>query len=38
MIENYKAKSAILERVLQRLESTKTEMKNNDSNHVIKNI
>lgn len=36
MIENYKAKAAILERVLERLEPTKTETKNNDSE--IKNI
>ena len=39
MIENYKAKAAILERVLERLEeSTKTETINSDSNNEIKNI
>lgn len=39
MIENYKAKAAILERVLERLEeSTKTETKNSDSGNAIKNI
>lgn len=39
MIENYKAKAAILERVLERLEaSTKTETLNSDSKNEIKNI
>lgn len=39
MIENYKAKAAILERVLERLEeSTKTETLNSESNNEIKNI
>lgn len=39
MIENYKAKAAILERVLERLEeSNKTETINSDSNNEIKNI
>ncbi len=39
MIENYKAKAAILERVLDRLEeSNRTETKNNDSGNEIKNI
>ncbi|HRI59654.1 MAG TPA: hypothetical protein PK228_08020 [Saprospiraceae bacterium] len=39
MIENYKAKAAILQRVLERLEeSTKTEKINSDSNNEIKNI
>jgi len=38
MIENYKAKTAILERVLERLEPTKTETKNSDSGNEIKNI
>lgn len=39
MIENYKAKAAILERVLERLEeSTKTETINSDSNNEIKSI
>ena len=38
MIENYKAKAAILERVLDRLESTKTETKNSDSDNGTKNI
>lgn len=38
MIENYKAKTAILERVLERLEPTKTETKNSNSGNEIKNI
>lgn len=38
MIENYKAKAAILERVLDRLEPTKTDAKNSEQNNVIKNI
>ncbi len=38
MIENYKAKAAILERVLDRLEPTKTETKNSDSDNGTKNI
>jgi len=39
MIENYKAKAAILERVLERLEeSTNTETINSDSKNEIKNI
>ncbi|MBV6441515.1 MAG: hypothetical protein DYG98_06245 [Haliscomenobacteraceae bacterium CHB4] len=39
MIENYKAKAAILERVLERLdESTKTETINSDSSNEIKSI
>jgi len=39
MIENYKAKAAILERVLERLEeSTKTETLNSESDNEIKNI
>jgi hypothetical protein len=39
MIENYKAKAAILERVLERLEeSTKTETINSNSGNEIKNI
>jgi hypothetical protein len=39
MIENYKAKAAILERVLERLEeSIQTETKNSNSNNEIKNI
>lgn len=39
MIENYKAKAAILERVLERLEeSTKTETINSNSSNEIKNI
>lgn len=39
MIENYKAKAAILERVLERLDaSTKTETLNSDSKNEIKNI
>jgi hypothetical protein len=39
MIDNYKAKAAILERVLERLEeSTKTETKNSNSGNEIKNI
>ncbi len=36
MIENYKARAAILQRVLERLEPTKTE--NSNSNNGIKNI
>ena len=38
MIENYKAKAAILERVLERLESSKMETKNSDNNDAFKNI
>lgn len=39
MIENYKAKASILERVLERLEeSTKTETKNINSDNEIKSI
>ncbi|GAB4487250.1 MAG: hypothetical protein OHK0019_02040 [Saprospiraceae bacterium] len=39
MIENYKAKAAILERVLERLEeSTKTETLNSESDNESKNI
>ncbi len=39
MIENYKAKAAILERVLERLEqSTQTETKNSNSGNEIKSI
>jgi hypothetical protein len=39
MIENYRAKAAILERVLERLEkSTKTKTLNSNSNNEIKNI
>lgn len=38
MIENYKAKAAILERVLNRLEPTKTEVKNSNSDNGTKNI
>ncbi|MCW5922431.1 MAG: hypothetical protein KIS77_08810 [Saprospiraceae bacterium] len=39
MIENYRAKAAILERVLERLEkSTKTKTLNSDSNNEVKNI
>lgn len=38
MIENYKAKAAILERVLERLEPANTETKNSDLKNEIKNI
>jgi hypothetical protein len=38
MIENYKAKTAILQRVLERLEDTKTGTDNSEQNHGIKNI
>lgn len=38
MIDNYKAKAAILQRVLERLESSKTETNNSGKKHEIKNI
>jgi hypothetical protein len=38
MIENYKAKSAILQRVLERLEASKTETNNSGKKHAIENI
>jgi hypothetical protein len=38
MIENYKAKTAILQRVLERLEDSKTETDNSEQKHGIKNI
>lgn len=38
MIDNYKAKAAILARVLERLESSKTETNNSGKKHEIKNI
>lgn len=38
MIENYKAKTAILERVLERLEETQTKTNNSGKNYEIKNI
>ncbi|MEI6412551.1 MAG: hypothetical protein WCR52_24375 [Bacteroidota bacterium] len=38
MIDNYKAKAAILQRVLERLESSKTETNNSRKKHEIKNI
>lgn len=38
MIENYKAKSAILQKVLERLEASKTETNNSGKKHAIDNI
>lgn len=38
MIENYKAKSAILQRVLERLEVSKNETNNSEKKHEIENI